>query len=270
VLERGTALHLIYERIVKETLYELDNSTQRRDRIQAIVSDVANQMSLRIPIASQVVRDREVAALERDAHLFVNSEHAAYKVNPWTTVALEFAFGDAESATFPLDDNTSVRVHGRVDRVDRLDDGTLRLVDYKTGRTFELETKRGAFDGGRKLQLAVYSPAVSRHFDAAVSVAEYHFPTQRGEGGVARAGIELLEAAPRIVRSMLDDVAAGRFVPTIDKSDCAFCNYAAICRTSTDDYNTTSSPRAEWAKAHAVDSPHFVGIVSRTRGAGAD
>lgn len=265
VLERGTALHLIYERIVKQTVYEIDDAAERRRRTAAIVSAVAEDMSLRIPPAGPVVKAREVAALEREAQLFVNSERTSWKANPWTTVALEFEFGRDQSAVFPLDDNTSLRVHGRVDRVDRLADGTLRLVDYKTGRSFELDTRRGAFDGGRKLQLAVYSPAVSRHFDAAVSVAEYHFPTQRGEGAIASAGVELLEAAPRIVRSMLDDVAAGRFVATIDKDDCVFCQYAAICRTSTDNYHNTSSPRANWAKEHSSSSPHFVGIVARTR-----
>jgi len=270
VLERGTALHLIYERMVRAALYAVGNAAERRQHLLGIVKQVADEMSLRIPVSSPVVRDREVAALERDAQLFVDSEHEEYTRSPWTTVALEFAFGDAQSATFPLDDATSVRVHGRVDRVDKLQDGTLRLVDYKTGRSFTLDMKRGAFDGGRKLQLAVYSPAVSRQFDAAVSVAEYRFPTQRGEGTVARADAALLAAAPRIVRLMLDDVAAGRFVPTIDRDDCAYCNYASICRVTRGEFNATSSPRADWAKAHAETSPHFVGVISRSRQAGSE
>ncbi|MBC8086289.1 MAG: PD-(D/E)XK nuclease family protein, partial [Phycisphaerae bacterium] len=263
VLERGTALHLIYERVVRADLFQQGPSAERRNSVLDIVKAVADDMELRIPVSSQVVRDREVAALERDAQLFVNSEHDAYTTQPWTTVALEFAFGSEHGATFPLDDNTSVRVHGRVDRVDKLEDGTLRLVDYKTGRSFALDMKRGAFDGGRKLQLAVYSPAISQHFDAAVSVAEYRFPTQRGEGAVARADAELLELAPRIVRSMLDDVAAGRFVPTIDKDDCAYCVYSAICRVSKGAFNATQSPRAEWGKDHSANSPHFVGVLRR-------
>lgn len=270
VLERGTALHTIYERIVRAELHQQGQSAERRNSVLNIVKAVADDTALRIPISSQVVRDREVAALERDAQLFVNSEHEAYTTQPWTTVALEAEFGKESIATFPLDDGTSVRVRGRVDRVDKLADGSLRLVDYKTGRSFSLDMKRGAFDGGRKLQLAVYSPAISRHFDAAVSVAEYRFPTQRGEGAVARADAELLEAAPRIVRTMLDDVAAGRFVPTIDKDDCAFCNYAAICRVSKGDFNATRSPRAEWGKDHAGDSPQYVGVVSRASKLGSD
>lgn len=273
VLERGSALHLIYERIVRARLYEQPASAERREKISAIVNEVAEEISKTIPAANATIRAREITALDNDAQLFVNSEHDAFREEPWEVVALESSFGyDAgdEGALLLLDDGTSVRVRGRVDRVDRLSDGTLRLVDYKTGRSFELDTPRGAFDGGRKLQLAVYSPAVSRQFDAVVSAAEYHFPTKKGDGGVARADRELLDAAPRIVRSLLDDVAAGRFVATIDKKDCAFCNFATICRTRVDDYNTTTSPRADWAKDRASSSPHYVGVLSRTNRLGDD
>ena len=268
VLERGSALHRIYQRLVDARLYEQAPSAARRTAVSAIVNEVADEFARVIPVGGAAVRAREVALLDNDAQLFVNAEHEAYKQDPWTVVATESEFGfalDDDAATLPLDDGTSLRVRGRVDRVDRLSDDTLRLVDYKSGKSFELDTTRGAFDGGRKLQLAVYSPAVSKKFDAVVSAAEYHFPTRKGNGVVARANAELLEAAPRIVRTLLDDVAAGRFVATIDKDDCSFCNYAAICRTSVDDYMTVTSPRAEWARTHAEESPHYEGVRLRRR-----
>jgi hypothetical protein len=77
----------------------------------------------------------------------------------------------------------------------------------------------------------------------------------------------MLEAAPRIVRSLLDDVAAGRFLPTMDKDDCRFCEFAAICRAKQDGF-TSSSPRAEWARANAEAEPHYAGMMSRRTGAG--
>ena len=271
VLERGTALHLIYEQLVRNGLYEQPPGATRRAATSRIVTEVTDELARTIPAAGAAVRAREIAALDNDAQLFVNAEHEAYRRDPWTVVAIESEFGfdsGADEATLPLDDGTSVRVRGRVDRVDRLSDGTLRLVDYKSGKAFELDTPRGAFDGGRKLQLAVYSPAVSQQFDAVVSVAEYHFPTRKGNGIVARADRDLLDAAPRIVRTLLDDVAAGRFVATIDKSDCSYCAYAAICRTSVDDYMKTTSPRADWAKDHVDDSPHYEGVRTRRRRSG--
>ena len=268
VLERGSALHLIYERVVGEGLYEQPPSAARRAATSSIVNEVADELAQVIPAAGAAVRAREVAALDNDAQLFVNAEHEAFGRDPWTVVATESEFGfdsGADEALLPLDDGTSVRVRGRVDRVDRMSDGTLRLVDYKSGKSFELDTTRGAFDGGRKLQLAVYSPAVSKQFDAVVSAAEYHFPTRKGNGIIARADRDLLDVAPRIVRTLLDDVAAGRFVPTVDKDDCKYCNYAAICRTSVGDYMKTTSPRAEWGEARLKDSSVYEGVRIRKR-----
>ena len=270
-LQRGTALHLIYERVVRAGLYEQPPTTARRTATLRIVNAVADELSRTIPAAGDAVRAREIAALHNDAQLFVNAEHDAFCKDPWTVVAIESEFGfdlGADEALLPLDDGTSLRVRGRVDRVDRLRDGTLRLVDYKSGKSFELDTARGAFDGGRKLQLAVYSPVVSRQFDAVVSAAEYHFPTRKGNGIIARADRDLLDAAPRIVRTLLDDVAAGRFVPTVDAKDCQYCDFAAICRTRVDDFMKTTSPRAEWAEAQLKDSPHYEGVRLRRRRSG--
>lgn len=268
--ERGTALHQIYEQIVNARLYEQQPSAERAAQTRAIVQRVTEEFARIIPTASTAVRAREIAALESDAELFVNGEHDAYQQEPWEVVALESAFGTDEEALLPLDDGTSVRVRGRVDRVDRLRDGTLRLIDYKTGRAFELDKKRGPFNDGHKLQLAVYSPAVSQKFGAGVSLAEYHFPTQKGDGAVARADRELLDLAPGIVRSLLDDVAQGRFVATVDAADCAFCEYAEICRVRIGDFHKTESPRADWAKERADSSPHYAGVVHRKKPLGDD
>ncbi|MGV3710801.1 MAG: PD-(D/E)XK nuclease family protein [Gemmatimonas sp.] len=270
VLDRGTALHTIYERIVREQLHEQPRNADRAQRVASIVQDVAQEWSLRIPSPGNAVYRREVDALLREAQLFVNSEHEAYTREPWTVVDVEIAFGDdaGRDATLTLDDGSVLRVHGRVDRVDRLQDGTLRLVDYKTSRSFTLDTKRGAFDGGRKLQLAVYSPAISSMFDAAVSAAVYSFPTKRGNAVVARADRELLELAPRVVRSLLDDVAAGRFIATVDVNDCKYCDYASICRVTRTRHDKVESPRAEWSKAQMQTSAHHAGIRARLVRAG--
>lgn len=266
--DRGSALHTIYEQIVRARLYEQGPSDDRRNAMRRIVQNVISDCERRIPVPSAAVLARESQALMNDAALFVSSEHDAFEREPWEVAALESTFGGDAPAQISLPDGSSLLVHGRVDRVDRLRDGTLRLVDYKTGRAFDLASKRGLFDGGRKLQLAVYSPAISAQLSATVSVAEYRFPTERGEGEVAATKEGDIEAAPAIVQSLLDDVAAGRFVPTIDKEDCAFCEYAVICRTTRTRFSG-ESPRAAWAAAHAEDNPHYVGVTRRRQGADA-
>ena len=269
-LDRGRALHEIYERIMNSLLHEQTPGTERRRKIERIVNDVVEKMEREIPAPSEIVKARELADLHNNAQLFVTTEHNSFVLDPWEVAALEMKFGDdAAIAEFPLDDGSTARVRGRVDRVDKLRNGTLRLIDYKTGRAFELDTKKGAFDGGRKLQLALYSPAVSAKLNAPVSVAEYRFPTEKGDGAVARADVARLASAPRIVRSLLDDVGAGRFLPTIKADDCKYCDYNAVCRVRKTRW-TFTSPRANWAKDASATDTSFVEINRRAKTATED
>ncbi|MEP6778759.1 MAG: PD-(D/E)XK nuclease family protein [Gemmatimonadaceae bacterium] len=262
-LDRGSVLHEIYERVMKGRLHEQPSSVARDREIELIVNNVLSSVERRIPAPGEVVKAREIVDLHNNAKLFVTTEHDGFVRDPFEVVGIEVAFGDEQVATFPLPDGSSIRVHGRVDRVDKLADGTLRLIDYKTGRSFELDSKRGAFDGGRKLQLSLYSPAVTAVFNADVSTAEYRFPTEKGDGIVARASLDELALAPRIVQSLMRDVGAGLFLPTVSKDDCRYCDYASVCRVKVDRYDF-ESPRAEWAKESARSDAQFEQINFRT------
>jgi ATP-dependent helicase/nuclease subunit B len=265
-LDRGSALHTIYEHVMRAGLHALVPGAERDARLAALVDDVARRVELNVPAPSDAVRTRETTMLHDEAKLFVTSEHDAFRREPFVVVAVETAFGGrAMPAEFTLDSGETILLHGRVDRVDRLADGTLRLVDYKTGRAFELDGKGGAFDGGRKLQLALYSPAISAQLSAPVSRAEYRFTTARGDGVIAHANEAMLAEAPRIVRSLLDDVRHGRFLPTMEPADCRYCDYAGVCRVATSRFSFTS-PRASWAKVVGADNAHYAGMRERRGG----
>ena len=136
------------------------------------------------------------------------------------------------------------------------------LLTTRQGRAFELENRNGAFDAGRRLQLALYSPAISAQLHAVVSRAEYRFTTAKGDGAVARANEAMLRAAPAIVQSLLNDVQHGRFLPTIDAADCRYCDYATVCRVIAGRFDS-HSPRAAWAKEQFQASAHFAGVRAR-------
>ena len=77
-----------------------------------------------------------------------------------------------------------LRFRGKADRVDRADDGSLLVLDYKTGKAdgYRGLTADDPDQGGRLLQLAVYGVAARQHQqtpDAAVR-AEYWFVSARG------------------------------------------------------------------------------------------
>lgn len=66
-----------------------------------------------------------------------------------------------------------VRFFGRIDRIDQKDDGTLEIIDYKTGRQAEQE---GVADS---IQLGLYSVLVARKFrPPRVIVSHYYLQSQ--------------------------------------------------------------------------------------------
>lgn len=81
----------------------------------------------------------------------------------WTSVGAELGFGypkKGKAGTDPLTVETSagtIRIRGIIDRVDRRDDGLLRVVDYKTGAAGFSKEEIAA---GSHIQAGVYAAAV--------------------------------------------------------------------------------------------------------------
>ena len=75
-----------------------------------------------------------------------------------------------------------LRFRGKVDRVDRHEDGTVRVVDYKSGRRdkFKAITPEDPTAGGTKFQLPVYG-LFARSLGGANVRAEYWFLGAPGE-----------------------------------------------------------------------------------------
>jgi ATP-dependent helicase/nuclease subunit B len=86
----------------------------------------------------------------------------------FTPEAFEWSFGrdGVKPLTVPLSDGGSIRLQGKIDRVDiyRAEDGTyLRIIDYKSGATSYAESELYA---GLQLQLPVYMEAALQNFSA--------------------------------------------------------------------------------------------------------
>lgn len=247
-LDRGSLLHAIYER-------SLDMARQNGCDVRApgfegialqALDEAVGRWHRMVPPPGRAVYEAELSALRDDVMSFIQMVRGA--AGEW--IALERRFGqrDVEPVELRLPGG-HIRVTGAIDRVDRLPEGGLVIIDYKTGSPYAYSRRTRLYHGGRRLQHVLYAAVAEKLFGEPVVRAEYHFPTVRAKNHAAPYPIDELRDGFTIVDRLLDLVARGHFFPTNDADDCTFCDYAVVCRADGD-----GSPPAEWAsRAEEVD-----------------
>jgi RecB family exonuclease/superfamily I DNA/RNA helicase len=155
-----------------------------------------------------------------------------------TPVALEAHFRGDRALTLTLD-GEPYTISGVVDRIDRLADGSLRVIDYKLGVSDY--DKSSALAEGKRLQLPLYALAAARLGHGVVSDGVYWFVTQAraskwslsrfedpATGAVgAAAAIELAVAH---AHAAVQGAWQGHFQPTPPASGCPdYCPAASFC-----------------------------------------
>ena len=94
----------------------------------------------------------------------------------FTVAATEAGFGkegELRPVSLVLPDGTKIRVSGKIDRIDRSEDGTMfRIVDYKTGRNHNFDPTK--FSSGETIQLPLYLEVAKQLGGEAVGM--YYMP----------------------------------------------------------------------------------------------
>ncbi len=197
-LVRGSLVHDVLEDFIDEVLARPDAdqpdpsdpwSPADRGRLVEIAhrrcGDYEERGLTGRPIFWQRDKRRLVAELLRaldldDRH---RAEHGARPI----AAELAFGFPDSRVGTVPitLPDGRDVQFRGRADRVDLGADGTIHVVDYKTGRAhgYRSLSEEDPDQGGRRFQLVVYGQAARMLLgDLGAPVrAEYWFVSAKGE-----------------------------------------------------------------------------------------
>jgi superfamily I DNA/RNA helicase/RecB family exonuclease len=113
-------------------------------------------------------------------------------------------------------------VRGRVDRVDRLADGSHELIDYKTGeRKTEAELEND-------LQLALYRLAAREAWSLEAGSGSYYYVLD-AEKVAAPIGADDAERVERTVLSVGEGVMGQDFEPRPSPTTCSWCDYRLIC-----------------------------------------
>ncbi len=129
-------------------------------------------------------------------------------------------------------DPREVSLRGKADRIDLLEDGTFRLIDYKTGR-FP--------DPAQTIQLPVYSVCAAQHLAHArggawrVREASYIAfaepkPVRVAIGDGPDAAAKLADGQQKLLDA-IDAIDRGEFPPRPATTRlCSYCPYATVCR----------------------------------------
>lgn len=259
-LERGLLVHDVLDQWLRDRIAEgvpppdaawpPQAVAALTELVEAALADAERRGVTGHPLLWGLDRSRIVA----DFAAFVDLDAARRRAHGLRPDVTELPFGAGAgmpALRIGLDDGRHVRVRGYVDRIDVAADGTVHVVDYKTGRVSSRydEVKDDPVGGGVKLQLPIYGLAArERHADAAGVWAEYWFVTHEGEG--ARIRHELTDEVTGRLRAALtlvvDGISGGLF-PARPPAKPSYAGYVECAYCDPDGLGTSEQYR-EWER----------------------
>jgi ATP-dependent helicase/nuclease subunit B len=234
-LERGRFLHELFETFFHEW--------QSRGRGRITPADINDARALFDEIAGPALRSLPPAeaGLER-ARLFGSAVNSgivdrvfAMEAERGTGIRERLMEYELDGAfTFVGEDGgrREVRLRAKIDRVDLLDDGTFRLIDYKT---------KYVPDRRQALQLPIYSACVRTALVSShgreIPPSEAMYLSFEGPQPIVRleergrSFEDLTASAGHRLVAALDDIAAGHYPARPEtKNLCTMCAFVAVCR----------------------------------------
>ena len=171
-------------------------------------------------------------------------ENVRASVKTLADIAGNFTATHAEKGFFGADALTvrdgadEFRLHGIIDRVDQLPDGSIRVIDYKTASPYAFTD--GALKQGKKLQLPLYALAARDALKLGTPSDGYYFHIQQAErskltlakfkmDGGQGADIAIAVAVAHAWEAVRG-ARAGRFMPHPPVDGCpSYCPAAGFC-----------------------------------------
>ena len=226
----GSLYHHIFEQAARIEGVDLTDETAVREAVAAVAAPILDAAPeeegfRKTPWWEHTRREiidnvtRSIRALTGDGYEFLQAEAS---------------FGFTNSPLVITDGADQLKLRGFIDRVDRGENGQIRIIDYKLGGKSSYSARY--FRKGRKLQLPLYALAAREalglgnvedgfywHFR---NVEASPFSLARADGGVEGAIDTALAYAWEAVRNVRD----GRFAPQPPDEGCpSYCPAAAFC-----------------------------------------
>jgi hypothetical protein len=215
-------------------------STQDRAALLSIAESGCDQYQRRGLTGREIFWRRDRTEILRDLGRLLEEDDKHRRRTATRLEAAELAFGTRDAAIgtvgLGLADGRTLSFIGRADRVDVAEDGTLHVIDYKTGKAdhYTELSQQNPVLRGKKLQLPVYGQAARLHRgqpDAAVR-AEYWFVSARGK--FERIGYvitdDVLHEVAQTLGTIVDGIERGIFPhhpaanSTNPRRECPYCD----------------------------------------------
>ena len=254
-LDAGSLLHTVLERFMRGLIdrEELPDVDRHLADLLAILDEELAASRQRQPPLTELAFVARRDELRTALHTFLHDEARSCRESGRRPFALEAAIGvepagaatpfdTPEPVAVPLAPGETIRLRGRIDRIDVRDSAAgpaYTLWDYKSGSSygFPAAAATDPFLGGRKLQHGLYVVMLgTRLADPACAAGGgeverfgYFFPTRAGKGRRLEWTAAQLADCTRLVRQLAEIVRQGVFLPTEDDADCGFCDFLTVC-----------------------------------------
>lgn len=249
--DRGSLVHQVLEMFLGDALGRSpDEPWGEADhaRLQALVGTVGDEYRARGMTGRDLGWELESADMRRWLDAVLDRDEAERAARRTTPVAVELAFGDEDGpppAEVALPDGRRLLFRGMIDRVDRAEDGSLLVIDYKTGSSRNwVSVDKDRLDRGRHLQLPLYADAARRALadegERPPAAAYYWFVEESG-GKAWRGGPVDDEVQARfedVVATIVEGIETGRFPANPGPEgfwgppNCQYCDYRRVCPSS--------------------------------------
>jgi ATP-dependent helicase/nuclease subunit B len=236
-LERGTLFHDVAERFLRErrdrSELPVENTEESRARLLEMAEEGLENLVAGSPPRFTLLWEREKRSFRRCALEWLKREAANAKRSRPAHFEVGFGLGespeggephDPEPIEIPLGGDRTLRVSGKIDRIDRRDDG-LVLRDYKTGRAPKDDGR--IFRGGRQLQIPFYILATERAFPKEKVTEAFLDYVDAGRQVAFDPAVARGDTLRDLLGSLVDLIAGGVFVQ--EPAACDWCDFKPVC-----------------------------------------
>lgn len=231
VRQLGSVYHAIFEQVMAAGLPDPPAETAVRERVTAVAAPIldaapAQQGFRQTPWWQQTRAEiidnvtRSLITLAGDGYTFFRAE-------------VDFGM-QGPPLVLGSDDGDQLKLRGFIDRIDRRADGTIRIIDYKSGSKATFTPT--AFQKGKKLQLPLYALAAREALRLGEVSDGFYWHFQQAErspfqlGKVAGGVDEAMQTAVAHAWEAVSQIRSGHFAPAPPDGGCpSYCPAAAFC-----------------------------------------